>query len=68
MSVNGFERLLLKREEAAELLGMGVRTLDAHVRQGHVQAVYLGRLVRFDRAELERVAREGIPPLRVSPS
>lgn len=53
-------RLLLTRQEAADRLGLKIRTFDQLVADGHVEAVRINRLVRFNPAELERFAREGV--------
>ncbi|QDU56138.1 Helix-turn-helix domain protein [Aeoliella mucimassa] len=66
MSISTTDKLLLRREEAAEMLGIGIRTLDAHAKLGNVRSVAIGRLVRFDREELVRVARSGLPVLNAS--
>lgn len=55
--------LLLTRDDAAKALGVGVRTLDAHNKEGNINCINLGRLVRYSPLEIERVAREGLPRL-----
>lgn len=46
-------RLLLTRQEAAELLGMSLRSFERHV-QPHVACVYIGQLRQYRPADLER--------------
>ncbi len=54
------ETLLYTRNEAAKALGISVRTLDSWVCSGEIKPVRLGRLVRFQPTELQRVATEGV--------
>ena len=37
-----------------------------HTRAGHLHAIKIGRAVRYAWADIERVAREGLPPLKKS--
>lgn len=54
------EPLLFTRDEAAKFLGVSTRQLDHWIRDGKVEPTRLGRLVKVNRDELYRVAREGI--------
>lgn len=53
-------RTLYTREQAAEFFACSPRTVDAWTKAGHLRPTMFGRLVRYHRDELERVAREGI--------
>lgn len=50
---------LLTRQEAAELLRVNVKTVDRLRAAGRMRVVKLGKRVLIDRAELERLVREG---------
>ncbi|QDU58193.1 MerR family transcriptional regulator [Aeoliella mucimassa] len=63
MTVPVSRRLLLSREEAAKQLGIGIRTLDAHIKLGNIAHVPMGRLIKLHPQELQRVADEGLPIL-----
>jgi excisionase family DNA binding protein len=60
--MNGLE--LLSIEEAARNLSVSPWTLRAHVKLGRIAIVRCGRRVLISRAEVERIAREGLPSLR----
>jgi excisionase family DNA binding protein len=48
---------LLTRKQAARLLGISVRKLDALEEAGDLQAIRIGRSVRYHPAALERFMR-----------
>ena len=48
---------LLKRKEAAEVLGISVRKLDALEEAGKIQAIRIGRCVRYHPDVIERFMR-----------
>lgn len=48
---------LLTREQAAEVLGISVRKLDALEEAGEIQAIRIGRSVRYHPDILERFIR-----------
>ncbi len=48
---------LLTRDEAADILGISVRKLDALEEAGKVQAIRIGRSVRYHPKVLERFIR-----------
>ena len=48
---------LLDREEAAEVLGISVRKLDALEEAGDIQAIRIGRSVRYHPDVLDRFMR-----------
>lgn len=54
-------RALYDRQQAAEFFSISTRTLDQWEREGLIKATRFGRLVRYHRDELERVASEGLP-------
>jgi len=54
--------------EAAKSLGVSHWTLRMHVRRGAISVVRFGRRVLVSRAEVARIAREGLPSLGVSPT
>jgi len=48
---------LLKRDEAADVLGISVRKLDALDEAGEIQAIRIGRSVRYHPDVVERFIR-----------
>ena len=51
--------------EATQLLGkVSPWTIFKHIREGKVTAVKLGRRVFVRQDEIDRIRREGLPPLR----
>lgn len=52
---------LLTYREAAKFLGVSERQLYQWEKAGLVKATRLGKLVKYHRDELERIAREGVP-------
>lgn len=60
-------RIALRREEAAQALGISDESFDKYVRP-HVRVLYLGALKLWPLAELERFAMdESVLPLRDEP-
>ncbi|TWT86679.1 Helix-turn-helix domain protein [Pseudobythopirellula maris] len=53
-------KLAFSIREAAHLLSLGERTVADAVASGAIASTKIGRLRRINRAELERIAREGI--------
>jgi excisionase family DNA binding protein len=56
--------LLVPRDEAARLLSVSPRTIDAMIRRGELNRVPIGRRVLVDRSDLERfieAAKQGVP-------
>jgi excisionase family DNA binding protein len=49
-------RLLASRQEAAEALGVSVRTIDALAERGELRAISIGARKLFAWAELRRIA------------
>ena len=49
------EKKLLSRKEAAQLLGLGISTIDKLVAQGKLVPVRLNRRVLFDLSDLEDI-------------
>lgn len=54
---------LLSIEESARNLSVSPWTLRAHVKRGEIAIVRCGRRVLISRAEVTRIAREGLPSL-----
>ena len=50
------EKLLLSREEAAEVLGISTGHLLQLVREGRLQAIQVGKVRKYSRAALEAFA------------
>jgi excisionase family DNA binding protein len=57
---------LLSIEESARNLSVSPWTLRAHIKRGEIAVVRCGRRVLISRAEVARIAREGLPSLGVS--
>lgn len=55
----GMEQLLVGRREAAEALGISLRTLDYMIARGQLVARQIGRRVLIQRSELEKFAKRG---------
>jgi excisionase family DNA binding protein len=49
-------KLLASRQEAAEALGVSVRTIDALAERGDLRAVWIGARKLFPWAEIQRIA------------
>lgn len=54
---------LLSIEESARNLSLSPWTVRAHVKRGEIVVVRCGRRVLISRAEVTRIAREGLPSL-----
>jgi len=52
------EKVLLKIDEAASLLGVARATFYRLIWSGAIRPVHIGRCVRIPRSEVERFARE----------
>ncbi len=49
---------------ASKMLGgLSVWTIRAHLKRGDIHPTRIGTRVFLSRAEIERIAREGLPPL-----
>lgn len=55
----GMEQLLVGRREAAEALGICLRTLDYMIARGQLAARKIGRRVLIPPSELEKFAKRG---------
>jgi excisionase family DNA binding protein len=55
-------------KDACAFLRISRVSVYQHTRQGNLAAVKLGRAVRYSWLELERAAREGLPPLKKAPA
>lgn len=53
-------QVLFTREQAAQYLAISVRAVDEWTRDGRIRATRLGRLVRYHKRELDRVAEQGV--------
>ena len=53
---------LLDIPEAAKILNLGRATVRNAFLDGRISGVKLGKLVRFQPAEIQRIANEGLPP------
>jgi len=60
---NSHPKSLLTVPEVAEALSVSVSALRGWIRAGHVKPTRLGKRVLVPAAEVERVAREGLPTL-----
>ncbi len=56
------EPLAVDIGEAGRLLGISPHTVRLYVRQGKIRAVRFGRRLSIPMAEIERLARVGVPP------
>jgi excisionase family DNA binding protein len=53
------EQLCCSRQETAELLGLGVSTVDLLIRRRALRSVRIGRLTKIPRTEIDRFVRKG---------
>ena len=60
------ETLLYDINQGGKMLHMPPWTLRAQIAAGNVKVTRLGTRIMIPRAELERVAREGLPSLRTA--
>ena len=51
---------LLSKSQAADYLGLGVRSIDRMIQAGSLTAVRLGRRVRINQAEVVSIVAGGI--------
>ncbi len=56
------EPLAVDVREAARLTSLSPYTIRRYIRKGRIRAVRVGRRVLVPVAELERLARQGVPP------
>lgn len=54
--------------EAARLLGLSPHTIRWYIRHGKIRPVRFGRRLSISMSEIERLAREGIPPCPQTPN
>jgi len=54
---------LLSAQETALMLGCSVAAVRKWAYQGRLRRVKVGRLARFPREEVERIAANGLPPM-----
>ncbi len=54
---------LLSITEAATVLGVSKQTVRKWIRDGLLNAILMGRRIKVDRMELERILREGTSPI-----
>ncbi len=62
------EKLSYSKQEAAFLLGISIHTVTRDVKLGRIQARRYGTRVLIPRAELERIASQGMARAEASPS
>ena len=60
---NALQPLAVTVTRAAQLLSLGRSTFYAYVKAGHVRTIPAGNDQRVPMSEIERLAREGLPPL-----
>jgi excisionase family DNA binding protein len=53
---------LYSLSEACAAWGISLRTLEGHIREGHVPVVRMGRLRKISGPVFERLSRDGLPP------
>ncbi len=53
-------------EDLAQHLGVSVATVQQYCREGRIQSVRVGKLIRIPPAEFRRVLQEGVPPRQVA--
>lgn len=58
MAQKDADRTLLRPEEVAEILRLSRRTVIRMARDGEIPCIRIGRLVRFERADVERWLRQ----------
>jgi len=57
---------LVSVREGARSLSISVWTVRAHIKRGDIAIVRCGRRVLISRAEIVRIAREGLPSLTIT--
>ena len=60
-------RGLANIKAVGEFLSISRISIYEHTRQGNLRAIKIGRAVRYAWDDIERAAREGLPPLKKSP-
>jgi hypothetical protein len=55
-------RLCSLKRAGAEL-DISLRTLEGHIREGHIPVVRIGALRKVSRDVIDRLSRDGLPPL-----
>ena len=55
-------KALLSAQETALMLGCSIAAIRKWAYQGRLRRVKVGRLARFQREEVERIAANGLPP------
>ena len=50
------DKLLYRKREAAQIIGVSVRTLEYRIARGEIKTIHKGKLVRIHRRELEKWA------------
>jgi excisionase family DNA binding protein len=60
------DQLAVSVSEAGAVVGLSKHTIRAYVRSGRVRAVRFGRRVLIPVEEVQRIAREGIRPVRAA--
>ena len=69
VQVKGMTNLeLLSIKESARNLSVSHWTLRAHIKRGAITVVRCGKRILISRAEVARIAREGLPTLSVRKS
>jgi hypothetical protein len=63
-TVEQSERHLYSKPDAARRLGnISIATIDKHISRGTLKVTKIGRRAFLSHAELNRIAREGLPSL-----
>ncbi len=52
--------VLRTKKEAAEQLGVSVRTIERKISEGGIKFVHIGSLIRIAHSELDRIKQEGL--------
>lgn len=60
------EPLLYDINQGGKILQMPQWTLRAQIKAGNIKIIRLGTRIMIHRAELARIAREGLPSLRIA--
>jgi hypothetical protein len=55
-------RLCSLKSAGAEL-DISLRTLEGHIREGHIRVVRMGALRKISQDVIDRLKRDGLPPL-----
>ncbi|PYU16929.1 MAG: hypothetical protein DMG37_01145 [Acidobacteria bacterium] len=57
------QHIYSKSDAARRLGGVSLATIDKHISRGSIKSTKIGRRVFIGHAELNRIAREGLPSL-----